>query len=288
MRRLVTLAVLAFVLVFATPARAADEPILGATRGSWPTEISKRPLTLGTGMAEVSLPVNVDLSDGADAQPVFLNPSIAFGVTDRLTVAVRHFLGVCLSGENHGCPDVYNDLSLGALLSIGRTSGIDAAVGVALNLAPITDNTALAGEGRLVLRGGTDAFALTIAPTLNVGVNDRDVRRKRYGVPMNFGTYDVLLPEEQPENREVLLIPGTLQFQVAPNLAVAASASLNGPISPRNGGYGDYYTVPVGFAAVLTPLRYVDVGAALTFPNLLGKNNTADRRLLSVFLALRT
>jgi hypothetical protein len=256
-------------------------------RSDWATEITRRPLTLAQGMYEIAAPVNFNLSDGSEGEPIFLNPSVMVGVSDRWTIGVRHFLGVCLGGEDNGCPDPYNDISFDSILSLGRTAGLDLALGFALNVAPIIDDTSLAGEGRLIFRAGGGAVAFTVAPTLNFGVNDRDGNSKRFGVGTNFGTYNVLVPEDVIPNREWLLVPATLQLQLGPTLGLAFSAAVNGPLNPEFGDFADYYTIPVGLAAVLAPMPSMDLGAAITFPQLLGEDEDADERYLSLFVAFR-
>lgn len=275
-------------LVFtAVPAAAQESAILQSDRENWPFELTRRPLTLAQGMFELWLPLNFDLSSGADGEPIFLNPSLMFGMSDRWTLGVRHLRGLCLSGEDDGCPEVYDDISVDSLYSLGRMAGLDLALGLALNVAPLVDETTLAGEVRFVLRAGGGASAVTLAPTLNFGVNDRDENPKRYPLVMNLGTYNAVLPQDVGENKEWLLLPATLQLQLAPTFAVAVSAALNGPLNPEVGDYGDYWTIPVGAAAVFTPWRYLDVGAAFTFPRLLGEDEDADERFLSVFVAFR-
>ncbi|HYG70478.1 MAG TPA: hypothetical protein VD838_22565 [Anaeromyxobacteraceae bacterium] len=277
-------AVLAASTVFASPALAQG---FVTEREEWATEVVRRPLTLAPQQWELTVPVGINLSDGAEGEPVFLNPSFKVGITDRLTVGIRHFLGVCLNEEEEGCPEPYNDLSGELIFSLARSAGLEVAGAVALNLAPIVDDLAVAGEARLMFRTGGEVAALTIAPTLNFGVNDREEGPKRFGVGTNFGTYDVLVPQNALENKEWLLVPATLQIQLGPTFAVAVSAAVNGPLNPEVGDYADYWTVPVAAAAVLTPVRSLDIGAALTFPRLLGEDDDADERLISAFIALR-
>jgi plastocyanin len=58
------------------------------------------------------------------------------------------------------------------------------------------------------------------------------------------------------------------------------------------GSFGDTYRVPVGFAAVVTPARILDVGAAFTFPNLAGRSDAlrprSDERVVQAFVSFRT
>jgi hypothetical protein len=41
------------------------------------------------------------------------------------------------------------------------------------------------------------------------------------------------------------------------------------------------------FGLIFSPWQFLDVGAALTFPDLLGQDATADDRFLSAFATLR-
>jgi hypothetical protein len=284
--RAIAASLAALAALLAAPA-SAQRAILEDDSERWSTQLTRRPLTLDEGMIEVSIPVNFDLSEGSEGEPTFLNPSLAFGVTDRWTLGLRHFLGVCLTGDDGGCPEVYDDFSVFSRFSLGRTGGLDLALALALNVAPLTDDTSLAGEAGLMIRAGGGAVALTLQPMVNFGLNDRDGGSKRFGIPMNLGTYDLLTPQGVIPNRDWLIVPATLQLQLGPTIAVAVSAGVTGPINPEVGSFGDYYTVPVGAGITLTPLRYLDLGAAITFPRLLGEDEDADQRLLTVFLALR-
>lgn len=274
----------------------------------WPNEITQRPLTLRQGMIELWLPVNMNLADGREFEPVNLNPSLRYGVTDNFMIGLRHFVGICASGEDKGCAEVYDDVSVDALLAVGSGRGVSFGVGGALNYAPIQDDGAWSAEVRVVARAGGGAFAITASPTLNFGLNDRDALDgvidggtppfKFTGTPLNLGSYDVLSLAVSPGNREYLLVPVTLQLQLGEMLALAAGASLNGPLNAEDLDFSDVYTIPVSVAAVFTLHPTVDLGAALTFPNLAGADfegegasfqlaNGTDERQLSIFATFR-
>ncbi len=286
-RYLVRAAAAAALLINLASARAADD--LGGSRGNWPTEITRRPLTLAQGMIEVTAPVQLNASKDADWKPVTLNPSIALGLTDQWMVGARTFVGLCLGGASNGCPHVYNDLSAFTRLSFIRSNGVELALQGAVNAAPITDTAAWAADAGLALRFGGGALAITVQPTVSFGLNDRDTRPSRtIATPWNFGTYDIYTPQSTTfGNKEQLSVPATLQLQLAPMLALAAGASLEGPINPAVGSFGDYYRIPLGFAAILTPLPNLDLGATFTFPRMAGKNDTRDIRQLAAFVAFR-
>lgn len=256
-----------------------------------PAAVVDRSLTLPAGLLEVWLPLGVSLSNGAGGEPTFLNPSISYGVSDGLTVGLRHLLGLCVSGTDGNCPEVYNDVGLDVLYAPVRSERLDVAGGVTVSLAPIADPTAVTAEVRLPIKLRRNPLAVVLSPSVNFGLNERDdgtpVVRKRYGVAFSAGTYDVVIPAETSANREVLRVPLTVQFQLRPEVALLAGASLDGALDPPVGNFGDAYRVPVMAGLVFVPGRFVDLGAALAFPDLLGKDGTADDRFLSVFAALR-
>lgn len=283
-------------------AQAGEEetPILGAHGvADWPTAVTRRPLTLGAGMAELYVPANINMSRGAEGKPVSSNPTLYFGLTDRWMIGVRHPFGFCIGGKSNGCDKVYNDVSVDTLFSVGRASGIDLGVGLSLNYAPI-DPAAWSGEARVVARAGGGALALTVAPSINFGLNDRDNRAKRaIGTFDIGGTYNLVRAIPDPvtrgavfsadtQNREFLSIPGTLQLQLGPMLAVSGGIAVEGPLDPSVGNFGDFYRVPVSAAVTLTPIRWIDLGASFTFPDLAGKSSkNVDFRSLGVFAAFR-
>lgn len=254
-----------------------------------------RSLTLPQGALQIWAPLGVNLSSGSGGKPTFLNPSISYGVSDRLTVGVRHFLGICFNGTDGGCPEFYNDVSFDALYSLIRAGRLEIAAGAALNLAPITDPFAVSGEVRVPIKFGGGALALVLAPSLNFGLNERDIGnlgdssfpRKRYAMSFNAGTYDIILPAEDAPNREVVRLPLTVQYQATQQGAFLVGAAVEGPLDPPVGSFSDVYRVPVMFGAIYAPARFLDVGAAFTFPDLLGQDGTADDRFLSLFVALR-
>jgi hypothetical protein len=258
-----------------------------AALGQYPILLAARPLTLPHGVLEISAPLGVSLSSGAGGEPTFLNPSIAYGVSDQLTVGIRHLLGLCFSGTDGNCPEFYNDLGLTALYSLIRAGRLHVAAGAALDFAPIVDPATASGEIRLPIKFSSGLIALVLSPTLNFGLNERDDGLKRYGVAFNVGTYDVIIPAEAVPNREVLRIPLTLQMQLERGPAFLAGASVDGELDPLVGNFSDVYRIPVMFGLLFSPTRFLDLGAALTFPDLLGQDATADDRFLSAFAALR-
>lgn len=276
-------------------AQSDDRPLLATSRDNWPTEITRRPLTLGEGMFEVVAPLSANASEGADLQPWLLGPSLYVGITDQWMLGVRHLAGICLGDKDEDCGGQnYNDVSVDSVFSIGKGGGLDMAVGLSLNYAPI-DPATWGGEARVILRAGGGAFAFTLQPTIHFGLNDRDEKLGAAAETFNLGTYNLIRAVQIPDaaNREVLLVPLTVQMQIGPTLAIAAGAAVEGAINPEDDtrDFGDAYRIPVQAAVVLTPIPWIDVGASLTFTNAFGKETPEedrfDSRWFTVFGAFR-
>jgi hypothetical protein len=260
-------------------ARADEESVLDRPpdKDAWPTELVRRPLTLAQGMFELTLPVNANLAPGAVAQPVFLNPSLYYGVTPNVTVGLRHFVGLCVTGSSNGCGDVYNDVSVDSIWSFVREQNTDVALGAALNASHL-DPVTLNAEVRLAARYRMGSVAaVTVAPQLNFGLTERDTQATIVGTNATTAS----------GNREVLTVPVTLQVQGTDRLAVAVSTAIAGPLDPQVGGFGDSYTIPLAAEVDYAVTNMLDLGANFSFTNLAGKNSTSDARFGKVFARAR-
>jgi hypothetical protein len=193
-------------------------------------------------------------------------------------LTVRHFLGACLNGSNNGCLDFYNDLSVGAVWQLWRIRGADVALGAALHAAPL-DPFTLSAEARVTARWSAGPFALAVAPSLNVGLDDRNgPGPKRVAVEFPLATYPFGWLHQLPGNTEFVSLPVTVQVQVIPSLVVAAGTALNGPMSAPGGDFSDHYSIPLGAAVILSPSTIVDLGASLTFTNVFGRSQPTPFR----------
>ncbi len=269
-------------------ARGAPPPPAPAP---FPVELVNRPVTLPRGAVEITVPLDISLSSDRVGEPIALAPSAYYGVTDAFMVGVRHARGLCLTGAAHGCPDVYGDVTVDALLRVWRGAGAEIALGSGLAVAPI-DPFTIALQVRGVARWAGGPFAFALAPALDFGLDDRDAATLRT-VPIAFplATYAFGWAQEVTGNRELLSVPATVQVQVIPPLAVAAGAALLAPLDPRDGSVADYATFPAGFAVLVTPGSF-DVGASLTFANTLGREKwpgtrPGEGRSLRIWAALR-
>jgi hypothetical protein len=271
-------AALGAAVALAVSAGADDQGPGGSyAKDDWPIELTRRPLTLAPGMFELTVPVNVNASTDRWGEPVFINPALYYGVADGMTVGVRHFTGLCVSGEAHGCAKVYDDVGVDSIWSLARGSGFQLAFGLGLDVFRISDPTLLAAEGRIEAKWGTGPVAVVFSPTLTVGLTNRD----------DASQHMLGIAQQSVGNRESIAIPLQLQLQLLPAVAVFGGVALAGSIDPPTGSFGDTYTIPVSVGAQVSFTNRFDVGATLNFPTLGGANSTADNRLLTGFLALR-
>lgn len=294
MRSTFVAAALSASLALAPPGAAALEAAGGGEapfRLPFPTELVERPLTLPRGTAEIVLPIDLSLSSDRVASPITFAPSAHYGLTDGLTAGVRHFRGLCVTGTANGCPHVYEDVGVDVLGRLWRGGGVEVAAGASLDAAPIDPFTLSLGL-RVVARWTGGPFAFALAPSLSVGLDDRDgAQVKALPIELPLATYAFGWVQEVTGNREFLTVPATIQVQVFPPLALAAGGALVAPIDPREGTLADYATFPVGAAVIVTPSTF-DVGAAFTFGNLLGRerwpqSQVGAERSARIFLALR-
>jgi hypothetical protein len=108
-------------------------------------------------------------------------------------------------------------------------------------------------------------------------------------IPFNLSTYSWITPTGTYGNREIVSAPLTLQLGLGRMLTLAAAASVSGPINPAPNvpSFGNSYQIPIGFAAVLTPSRWIDLGATFTFRNVGGKAWSWGDRFIGGFAAAR-
>ncbi len=269
---------------------AADEPAIAAP-APLATELVNRPLTLPRGMLEIMIPVDYSISSGRVGEPVGLAPGVHYGVTDAVTVGVHHLRGLCLTGQSHGCRDVYEDLGISALARLWRGAGVEIAAGGALNAAPI-DPFTLALEARVVARWTGGPVAFSLAPALSIGLDDRDTPAgKTVAMTFPLATYSFGWAQVVTGNREILTVPASIQLQVFPPMAVVVGGALIAPIDPRDGALTDYITVPLGFAVIVTPGTF-DIGASVTFANTVGRErwpgtSAGEGRTARLWVAVR-
>ncbi len=248
----------------ATAARAqepaAPTPALAATPlstpGGYPDEYILRPLTLNAGMAEVYVPVRINFSSGAVAEPITIGPEVGYGVDDKLELRLVHDRGLCFNS----CDKVYNDVGVMARYFLQHQGPMDVAAQGGLIFKSLD-------PGKLALRVGaifkylSAPVAVYVSPTVDVGMTKRS-----------------------SGNKEYVNVPVKAVFQSDRQLAPFFLTGIYGSVD----GFGDTYGIPLGVGANFVVQHGFDVGGAFQFPRIAaGTGGGIDWRELIVYAAWR-
>lgn len=214
--------------------------------------------------------MGISMSRNSAGQPIYIAPHFYWGVTDIITLGITHgdamelfgknFGGLCITGQNGGCPKVYDDVGFGMLIGLthGDHHDVNLHLGVPISsFDPFTIGTkvgvlARLNAGRLV--------AFVFDPYVYFGFTHR-----------NRG------------NREHLILPLWIYFQPAHFIAPFVGTSFDGPID----GFTDNVRIPLEGGVVFEVADNVDLGVVFRFPNLMGHNGTVDWRELGLMARFR-
>lgn len=264
----------ALVAATATPALAQDAedvpPVSDAPDGQ---NAVMRGVQGPAGMLSARILLDVNLSSDLAGQPVSLAPDLHYSVTDTFQLGLLHTgpmgwqarpgVGLCLTGKDNGCPNVYDNVGFDAMygLVFGKAH-LSAHASLFLDsFDPTTAHLALGFAGKAHF--GPRA-ALFFDPKIAIAVNDRDV------------------------NDDALYIPLELELQAAPKTSVRLLTGLLGGLTD----FGDHYQIPVGIGVVQNLNRHFDLGLRFSFDNLLGNvaegAGRADDRSLALLLNIRS
>ncbi len=142
------------------------------------------------GFAEISL------SKDAAFEPFSIAPDLWYGVSDLITVGLVHSgrastglyggagNGLCLTGEEGGCPDVYGNVGIDGRYHFYRGSGMTVSADGGLFAGPFDPFTAALKLG-VVGRWQAGAIAVDLAPNLFIGLSEREPEA---GVDVAIGT----------------------------------------------------------------------------------------------------
>lgn len=256
-RPLALCAFLAAVLVAPSSATAdEDDPFDAST---WPLAEVDRPVVLGPGMLEASGDtIIVNLSADQLAKPVSLAPDVRYGVSSKLTIGIDHAIGLCLGGEERGCPSALSDFTLFGLYSLAATDSMHFAVRGGL-ASPSVSPYAGGPQIGATLKLASGKLAAVFRPSLYIGVVGRD------------------------DATDFIDIPAAVFYQVTPSVAVSLESGLGAPLD----GFGDNYRIPIAVGTVAALNERLDVGCAIGFGNAAGSGATADDRFLALRLGVR-
>jgi hypothetical protein len=225
------------------------------------------------GLVSARVLLDINLSDGLAGQPISLAPDLHYSVTDTFQLGLLHTgpmgwqarpgVGLCLTGEDNGCPDVYDNVGFDAMygLVFGKAH-LSAHASLFLDsFDPTTANLALGFVGKLHF---SDKAALFFDPKIAIALNDRDTQDDAVYIPFELG------------------------FQAAPKTSLKLLTGVLGRLSD----FGDSYEIPVGIGVVQNLSKHFDLGARFSFDNLLGAElagvGRADSRSLAVLVNIRS
>lgn len=259
--------------LLATPAFAEDPdvpPVSSAPDGQYAV---MRGVQGPAGMFAARILLDVNLSADLGGKPISLAPDLYYSVTDVLQLGLLHQgpmgwqarpgLGLCLTGEDNGCPNVYDNV------------GFDMMYGVAFGQFHMSTHTSL-------FINEFDPFAMSLA----LGIASKVHLGTRFA--LLFDPKIAIAITERDTNDDALYIPLELQLQAGVSTTLKLLTGLSGGLS----AFGDTYEVPVGLGVLQNLTRHFDLGLRFSFDNLLGHETTgvsrADTRSLALLINVRT
>lgn len=225
------------------------------------------------GMFSARILLGINLSDSAVGEPVSLTPDLHYSVTDKFQLGLLHSgpmgwqarpgLGLCLTGEDHGCRNIYDNVGFDAMYGLLFDKVHLSAHGSLFldSFDPTAASLALGFAGKLHFG---DKAALFFDPKIAIALNDRDA------------------------NDDALYIPLELEYQAAPKTSARLLTGVLGGLTD----FGDNYQIPLGIGVVQNLNKHFDLGARFSFDNLLGNHpegvGAADARSLQLLLNIRS
>jgi len=225
--------------------------------GGYPDAYALRPLELPPGMVQLKVPVVMNLSRGAVANPVFIPFELRLGLTSEVEVRLFHPVhGLCVSGKSKGCDPVYNDLGLGMLYSALDEQGMELALLAALEVTSFASPALLRLDAGLAFKVVRAPFSIAAWPYFSFGLDHRDKNGDSVNIPIEF------------------------DFQLSPPTALFAETGLYGDLHD----HGNSWSTPLGVGINYLLQNGIDIGAEFKLTDV---GNGADGRLFLVYLALR-
>jgi len=227
------------------------------------------------GMLSARILLDINLSSDLAGKPISLAPDLYYSATDKLQFGLLHEgpmgwqarpgVGLCLTGENNGCPNgVYDNVGLDMMYGVAF-GDFHMSTHTSLFVSSFDPkwlmNLALGAAAKVHL--GT-RFALLLDPKVAIALTERD-------------TQD-----------DAIYIPVELQLQAGASTTLKLLTGLSGGLST----FGDSYEIPVGFGVLQNLTRHFDLGLRFSFDNLLGHETTgvgrADTRSLALLVNVRS
>lgn len=250
----------------------------GATTADGTAEVgaavAKMGLILPEGKLMIGGGVTINFSADAVFKPLALNPDVWYGVMPKLMAGLVHspqaftgFFagaggGLCLTGTDNGCGDVYDSPGLVARYELMSDDALDLAFDGGLLFLSLSEFTLTLKAG-VVGRWVSGKIAVWFNPNIWLGLTDRSV--------------DVM-GVEIPINKERLNLPVGVTYAATPEVKVGVQTGIAGFLD----GFGDSWAgvLSAGGFYALNPTTHV--GLVFSFNDLYGANSTADARSLQL------
>lgn len=225
-----------------------------------PAAAQEQQMTLPGGRFFVQGFAEVSLSKDAAFEPVSIAPDLWYGVSDLITVGLVHSgrastglyggagNGLCLTGEEGGCPDVYANIGIDARYHFYRSGGMTLSAEGGLFAGPFDPFTAALKLG-VVGRWQAGAIAVDVAPNLFVGLSEREPEE---GVDVAIGS----------NNKETLNLPITALYLLSSQIGLALQLGAVVPLQET----GDLYTVGVSLGGQYMLSSQMMIDAAFSLP----------------------
>jgi hypothetical protein len=218
--------------------------------------------------------LHINASSGSGAEPISLAPDLYYAFTDTFQLGLVHNLpmgwqtlpgaGLCLTGTDGGCPRVYDNVGVDALigLAFGDFHFSLHSTFYALKLRdPKWFMLTLGAAGKIHF---SDTLALFFDPQVGISLSESDA-----GNPNRF------------------FLPAELQFQLSPTTVFKVLSGVTGPLD----NFSDTFQAPLGFGIVFNVNENIDLGGRFSFDNLLGQQpanvDRTDFRSISLLLHFR-
>jgi hypothetical protein len=258
---------------FAAPAFADDEDVPPVTRAPDGQYAVMRGVQGPAGMLSARILLDINLSADLAGKPISLAPDLYYSATDKLQFGLLHEgpmgwqarpgVGLCLTGEDNGCPEVYDNVGFDLMYGVAFGEfHMSTHTSLFLNqFDPLAMSLALGAAAKLHL---SPSFALLLDPKIAIELTERD-------------TID-----------DAIYIPVELELQAGASTTLKLLTGISGGLS----AFGDTYEVPLGFGLLQNLNRHFDVGLRFSFDNLLGHETPnigrADTRSLALLVNVRS
>lgn len=221
------------------------------------------PLVLGADQVAVQVVAAASLAPGAFARPLSFAPDAWLGVSSRLTLGVIHSdpsidriapkASVCVRQDALECPRFYrgSGIDVRYLALAGALTVVPHARVLLRDIAPLKPAVTLGAA----LRWRRGRVTLTTDPFLQLGVANTD-----------------------RGNRSALWLPVVVTVAASDRIDAEVTSGWNSDIAVIRDGWH----VPLEFAVRGQVSAQIDVRVGVGFTSLLGPQNTAKQRLLTV------